>query len=178
MTDPSLPRHELHQTPAYRLFVYAHPSSSAKGRQAYVSALQAEAKRRNVTPINTPDVEVAVIYSTKRPASIRADVDNIMKPTLDGLKGLAYDDDRVVRAVSARIFDRCRPFVIASDSVEAVGFLNPIDNPVHDDVIIVCLYSPSRMKALGGDEAVRARLKQEALDETAAVFNDIYALGR
>jgi hypothetical protein len=123
-----------------------------------------------VTPINTPDVEVAVIYSTKRTANLRADVDNIIKPTLDGLKGLAYDDDRVVRAVSARIFDRCKPFAIASDSVEAVAFLNPIDHPAHDDVIIVCLYSPSRMEELGGDEAVRTRLRQEALNETAAAF--------
>ena len=137
-----------------------------------MSALRAEAMRRNVTPIDTPDVEVAVIYSTKRRANLRADVDNIIKPTLDGLKGLAYVDDRVVRAVSARIFDRCGPFVIASDSVDAVGFLNPIDHPVHDDVIIVCLYSPSRMEALGGGEAVLARLRQEALDETAAAFRE------
>jgi hypothetical protein len=137
-----------------------------------VSALRAEAKRGNVTPIKTPDVEVAVIYSTKRAANLRMDVDNIIIPTLNGLKGLAYDDDQVVRAVSARIFDRCKPFVIASDSVDAVGFINPIDHPAYTNVIIVCLYSRSRMEELGGDEAVRARLRQEALDETASAFRE------
>jgi Holliday junction resolvase RusA-like endonuclease len=170
MTNVALPKHELEQVPVYQLFVYARPSSSGKGRQAYVSALQVEARRQNVTPIDMPDVEIAMIYSTKRPASIRADVDNILKPTLDGLKGIAYVDDRVVRAVSARIFDRSGPFLIWLDSVDAVGLLNSINHPDHDDVIIVYLYSPSRTEEMGGREAVRARLRQEALDETRSVY--------
>ena len=170
MTDPSLPRHEIEQIPVYRLFVYARPTNRGKGKATFVSALQAEAQKRNVTPMSTPDVEVAVIYSTKRHMSLRADVDNILKPTLDGLKGIAYVDDRVVRAVSARLFDRCGPFAIASDSMETVGLFNSMNHPEHDDVCIVCLYSPSRMVEMGGREAVHARLNLEALGETGSIF--------
>ena len=84
MTDPSLPRHEIEQIPVYRLFVYARPSNRGRGKATFVLALKAEAKKRNVTLMSTPDVEVAVIYSTKRRVNLRADVDNILKPTLDG----------------------------------------------------------------------------------------------
>lgn len=46
----------------------------------------------------------AVIYYFHRRAS-EQDADNISKPVLDALEGLAYEDDRIVRYRQAAMFD-------------------------------------------------------------------------
>ena len=58
------------------------------------------------SPIETSDIEVEIIHSTAVKQAERMDTDNIQKPTLDALKGIAYADDAQVSHVDATLFDR------------------------------------------------------------------------
>ena len=49
-------------------------------------------------------MEVEVLYSGRFSAGTRKDIDNILKPTLDALNGVAYVDDKQVRSVTATLF--------------------------------------------------------------------------
>ena len=73
--------HKQAETPAYVLWVESRPSTKAKGKEAYVRAIQDAAKAEIAEPIHTDDVEVEIVYSTT--AKEPPDVDNAGKPTLD-----------------------------------------------------------------------------------------------
>ena len=50
-------------------------------------------------PIASKRIDVEIFFQAKTP--LRADVDNIIKPILDALKGIVYLDDSQVRSVRA-----------------------------------------------------------------------------
>ena len=102
-------------------------------------------------------VEVEINYSTLAEEGVRADIDNVIKPTLDALKEVVYRDDRQVRSVTATIFDRNRGNMITG-LVEYMGHL--FDSP-DEDVLLIAIYSDSRLHELGGKEAVKKKRFEE-----------------
>ncbi len=81
------------------------------------------------------------------------DADSVDKPTLDALKGIAYRDDAQVRSVTATIFDRNVGHYVAG-RVEHMGrlFYSP-----HPDIVLIMIYSDSRLQELGGEAEVQRR---------------------
>jgi hypothetical protein len=62
----------------------------------------------------------------------RLDADNVNKPTLDALKGVAYTDDAQVRSATATVFDRTASNLVHG-RVQHMGrlFYSP-----HPDVVL------------------------------------------
>lgn len=104
-------------------------------------------------PITANDIEVEVVYSTIRKATERLDADNVNKPTLDALKGVAYTDDAQVRSATATVFDRNTNPTL-DGRVEHMGrlFYSP-----HPDVVLVIIYSDTRLAELGGEQEVQRK---------------------
>ena len=144
-------RHRRFDTPAYLIWVGAKPIVGAKGKPAYMEAVAAEARNVVERAIDQPDVEIEVLYASRGNPNVRADVDNILKPTLDALKGIVYADDRQVRSVTATVFDLDVGAVVAG-RVEYYGKLFLSGNP---DMLLICVYSDSRLQFLGGEAAIR-----------------------
>jgi hypothetical protein len=146
--------------PAYRLWLYERPFLKGKGKQQYMAALRQEASRHVATPISSDDIELSLVYSTTSPLAERADVDNILKPTLDALKGIAYTDDEQVRAVSSRIFQGM-PFCVNPTEYVSLTLIEPLVRSGFRDLIVVSIFSDKRLAELGGKEKVRARIDEE-----------------
>jgi len=164
-------RHRRLDTPAYLVWVEHRPSNSGKGREAYQEAVRLAAAREIAKPIPADDVEVDVIYSTLAKPAERMDADNVNKPTLDALKGVAYRDDAQVRSVTSTIFDRAASHRVAG-RVEHMGrlFYSP-----HPDVVLIMIYSDSRLHELGGEaEVQRQRYEawQREFDATLGVIRE------
>jgi Endodeoxyribonuclease RusA len=91
------------------------------------------------------------------------DADNIQKPTLDALQGVAYVNDAQVRHVDSTVFDR-NDVGVVNGRVEHIGrlFYTP-----HPHVVLIRIYSDSRLEELGGAPAV----SQKRYDEWAKDFD-------
>jgi len=90
---------------AYDLLVFErHRSLDAKGSRAYREAVADAARKAIPNPIESPDVFVEIFYSTQAGAP-QADIVEIIKPTLDALKGIAYVDEGQIQSVTAAVFD-------------------------------------------------------------------------
>ncbi len=150
-------RHRRSSTPAYLVWVEHRPSSSAKGKATYFEAVRAAAASEIINPIVVDDVEVEIIYSTVAQASQRLDTDNVNKPTLDALTGIAYLDDAQVRSVTSTLFDRNINHVM-DGRVEHMGRLFYSPNP---HVVLILIYSDSRLAELGGEHEVQRRRYKE-----------------
>ena len=146
-------RYRRANTPAYLIWVVQRPSTSGKGKEAYLSAVKVSAACEIAEPITVADIEVEVVYSTTAKPAERMDTDNINKPTLDALKGVAYVDDAQVRSVTATIFDKTASHHVEG-RVEHLGQLFYSPNP---DVILIMIYSDSRLRDLGGEPEVQRR---------------------
>jgi len=159
-------KHRESQVPTYLLWVAQKPSKGNKGKAAYVSAVKKAAAQEIPAPIRTSDIGVEVVYSTQLSKGIRLDIDNVLKPTLDALKGVAYVDDSQTRWVSATLIDRNQPGLL-SGRVELVGRLLDRTKP---DVVLVVIYSDERLRELGGKKLVAQKrmnsyLKGEKADK-------------
>ena len=159
MNDKDLIRHRQIDTPAYLFWVRAKPhiKGRGKGKKSYMMAVRQAAATQVCLPITEKDIEVEINYSTLAEEGVRADIDNVIKPTLDALKEVVYRDDRQVRSVTATIFDRNRGNMITG-LVEYMGHL--FDSP-DEDVLLIAIYSDSRLHELGGKEAVKKKRFEE-----------------
>lgn len=160
-------RHTKAQTPAYLVWVEQRPSSSGMGKTAYFDAVKDAAAAEIATPITASDIEVEIVYSTTRKPTQRLDADNVNKPTLDALKGVAYTDDRQVRSVTSTVFDRNVSNVV-DGRVEHMGRLFYSPAP---DVVLIMIYSDARLAELGGEGEVQRRRYeqwQRDFDQTLA----------
>jgi Holliday junction resolvase RusA-like endonuclease len=146
-------RHTRAQTPAYLIWVDHRPSSRGAGKATYFDAVKTAAAAEIKTPITADDIDVEIVYGTVRKHDERLDADNVNKPTLDALKGIAYRDDRQVRSVSSTVFDRKATNTVHG-RVEHMGrlFYSP-----HPDVALIMIYSDARLSELGGEEEVQRR---------------------
>ncbi len=150
--------HPTAEVPAYVICTSERPTQKGKGGTAYRNAIQAEAKKKINTPITTSDIAVEVIYSTEHPSPHRKDIDNAVKPTLDALEGFAFKNDAQVRSVTGTLIDRTSEQVM-SGRVEYVGKLMAGPN-----VVLIAIYSNSRLKELGGAQVVEQKRMEEYLN--------------
>ena len=121
------------------------------------------ARQKIIDPIKAFDVEVEVLYSGRFSAGTRKDIDNIIKPTLDALNGVAYVDDKQVRSVTATLF-------VKDERIRIQGYaqyLAPLIYSDGDHAVLVAIYSDSRLDELGGEERVRAEREQRELKQIA-----------
>lgn len=86
----------------YRLWIAGTPKSRQSSTfQRYRDSIQQVARREFASPLNGP-VEVEVVFADR--GVPRPDADNVLKPILDALKGIAYhDDSQVVSAKAHRL---------------------------------------------------------------------------
>jgi Holliday junction resolvase RusA-like endonuclease len=157
--------------------VEARPTFNGRGKNAYYAAVKAAAAAVIDRPITTSDIELEIIYSTALNPAQRLDADNVNKPTLDALKGVAYLDDAQVRHVDSTLFDRTGGQV--TGRVEHIQRLFYTAQP---HVLLISIYSDTRLAELGGESVVthrryiefereyEARLRQGALDAAAAAL--------
>jgi len=150
-------QHSRKQTPAHLLWVEVRPTHRGKGKIAYYDAVQQAARGVIATPITTRDIEVEIAYSSRTRQATRLDADNVNKPTLDALKGVAYADDSQVRSVRSTVFDRSAAASV-DGRIEHMGrlFYSP-----HDHVVLIMIYSDSRLAELGGETEVMRRRYEE-----------------
>ena len=91
----------VRRRPAFRIWIPGVPKSfQSKGsKNAYVAKIRKAAKAVVPRPTKSPRVDIEIFFVSKR--TMRADVDNVIKPILDALVGIVYDDDKQVRSVRA-----------------------------------------------------------------------------
>ncbi|OGW38316.1 MAG: hypothetical protein A2Y97_08905 [Nitrospirae bacterium RBG_13_39_12] len=152
-------RHRRIDLPSYLFVVYERPSSLQRrgNTQQYKDAVRKEATKHIASPIFSDDVEIEICWVTRVREGIRADIDNIIKPTLDALVGIAFDDDKRVRSVTSTLIDRKKDNTLSA-YVEDLGPLIYINK---DDAVQIAIYSDRRLAELGDEEAVRKQRYEE-----------------
>ncbi len=140
-------------TPAYLVWIEQRPTAKGKGKQAYFDAIRRAAQSEIASPIKTDDIEIEIVYATNQKRGRRKDADNVNKPTLDALKGIAYDDDRQVRSVSSTVFDKN----LASTVNGRVEHIGPLFYSGKPHVVLIMIYSDARLAELGGEHEVQRR---------------------
>jgi crossover junction endodeoxyribonuclease RusA len=95
----------------FEFFVAAVPRSmdaSPDSRQRWKAQLQEAARRRVAELVEFPwldDRPLALSVYYFPPTPMVGDIDNVIKPIMDALVGVAYIDDRVVERVLAQKFE-------------------------------------------------------------------------
>jgi len=91
----------VRRKPAFRIWIPGVPKSlQSKGsKEAYVQKIREAAKSVVPRPTKSPRVDVEIFFVSEH--TMRADVDNVIKPILDALVGVVYFDDKQVRSVRA-----------------------------------------------------------------------------
>jgi Holliday junction resolvase RusA-like endonuclease len=130
--------------PAYGFYAPCRPTyNSPKGKEEYQKAIAEAARKEIERPIEADDIEVEILYVTTEPEK-SLDVDNVGKPTLDALKGIAYIDDRQVRAIRIVRFDKTKPHRISG----RIGPIKAIYESADPHNVWIWIYSYSRSKEL------------------------------
>jgi Holliday junction resolvase RusA-like endonuclease len=150
-------RHRRFEIPCYEVWVEARPTFNGRGKEAYYAAVKKAAGEVIHEPILANDVEIETIYSTTQDPGQRMDADNVNKPTLDALKGIAYRDDAQVRDAKVTMFDRASEREV-SGRVEHIVRLSQTSQP---HVLLIRVYSDTRLMTMGGEAAVQARRAAE-----------------
>ena len=153
MEPKDVVRHRRFDTPVYQIWVYHQPKQKRRSKQMYIELVRAEAATVIENPIVSSDVEVEILYSTQIDKGVRADIDNVIKPTLDGLKGVAYADDSQVRSVTATLFDRTRDNILSG----RVEYLGPLFYSGDSHVLLISIYSDTCLAEHGGEETLTQR---------------------
>ena len=86
--------------PLFRIWVPAYPKSSQADKQnlgRYRETIRAAAREVITEPTKSRRLDVEIFFQAD--SLLRPDVDNIMKPILDALRGILYEDDSQVRSV-------------------------------------------------------------------------------
>lgn len=140
-------------TPAYLIWVEQRPTMNGKGKKLFYNAVQQAARVEISSPITADDIEIEIVYVTDVEKANRKDTDNVNKPILDALEGFAYSNDRQVRSVGCTVFDKKSPSTV-SGRVEHVGCLFYSDK---SHVVLIMVYSDTRLAELGGEKEVQHR---------------------
>jgi hypothetical protein len=88
---------------------------------------------------------------------------------LDALEGVAYSNDRQVRSVSCTVFDKQSSFDV-SGRVEHVGRLFYSDK---SHVVLIMVYSDTRLAELGGEKEVQNRRYNEWQQNFDTMLSDL-----
>jgi Holliday junction resolvase RusA-like endonuclease len=146
-------KHNRHETPAYLIWVEERPTMNGKGKQVYYDAVQAAARLEIANPITSDDIKIEIAYATSVKRDERKDVDNVNKPTLDALEGVAYLNDRQVRSVTSTIFDKN----MLPEVEGRAEYMGRLFYPNKPHVLLIRIYSDTRLAELGGEQEVQRR---------------------
>jgi len=144
--------------PAYILVVAERPRTAHPSK--YRQAVTEQARRKIPTPIIQNDIEVEIVYGTRVRRGTRADIDNVIKPTLDALEKVAYKDDSQVRSVTSMLVDTTKGF----DSLQKLGVVGLrvevlrvfLPYLAKEHGVLIAIYSDCRLQELGGENQVSA----------------------
>lgn len=91
----------LKRKPVFRIWVPGIPKSSqSKGAKTkYVQVIQKATKEQVPYPVRSGRIDIEIFFVAL--STMRADVDNIIKPILDALVNIVFFDDKQVRSVRA-----------------------------------------------------------------------------
>lgn len=96
----------------YRLWIDGTPKSrQSSSFQRYRDSIQRVARQEFLAPLSGR-LEVEVVFADKN--HTRPDTDNVLKPIMDALKGIAYFDDGQVVSAKAHLLP-------VDDSLRSVG---------------------------------------------------------
>jgi crossover junction endodeoxyribonuclease RusA len=79
------------------------PKETKQFEQAIKTLAKMQLFRENVGPLSVP-INVGIIIGSVK--LLRGDIDNYAKSILDGLNGIAYIDDRLIRTLGVRILEK------------------------------------------------------------------------
>jgi hypothetical protein len=126
-------------------------SLQADGVQKYKEAIKKAASTK--FPVGATDREwlyVRIIFFTWKKRG--PDIDNIIKPIVDALKGVVYRDDKQIsQCVSTRI-DLVQPYNVSSDNISSDLYQELIDmiNAKRGDVLYIEVDTSSSQRAMFG----------------------------
>lgn len=86
--------------PLFRIWVPGYPKSSQADKQSlerYKEGIRTAARKLIPEPTKSRRLDVEIFFQAE--SLLRPDVDNIIKPVLDALMGVLYEDDSQVRSV-------------------------------------------------------------------------------
>ena len=86
--------------PIFRIWVPGYPKSSQANRSSldpYKEGIRTAAKEIIPQPTKSRRLDIEIFFQAE--SLLRPDVDNVIKPILDALKGIVYEDDSQVRSV-------------------------------------------------------------------------------
>jgi hypothetical protein len=118
------------------------PGQKSGSNKNYVLKIRDAASAQINMPSNSPRISVEVFFCAR--SIYRPDVDNVLKPILDALKGIAYQDDMQVRSVRA----------VAIPKDDAIIFSERIDRDIllrlfKGDEFLVSVYEGVRLPSGG-----------------------------
>ena len=157
--------------PAYFLSTEYQPrTGKRKKKQSEIlkNELKKAAKEENVTMIEGDDIDVEIIYARRPSKKSRADIDNLTRLLVNGLEGIAYDNDNKVRTFSGTFIDlnRLQELRFPPNYVETIKRF-ALDL-MSQQRVIICIYSDSQLEKLNGAEKVareRAERCSQIVDE-------------
>lgn len=91
----------LKRKPVFRIWIPGIPKSSqSKGAKTkYIQLIQEATKEQVPYPVGSGRIDIEIFFVALH--TMRADVDNIIKPILDALGNIVYFDDKQVRSIRA-----------------------------------------------------------------------------
>lgn len=104
------------QKPIVRIWIPGSPRAARKNsgaRRLYVEQIRKVASEVVPHPIKSTRIDVEIFFHAD--TSLRADVDNVIKPILDALIGVVYEDDRQVRSVKVTALPKGDAFRSSGD---------------------------------------------------------------
>ena len=114
--------------PLYSIWINGKPMNfrnrSKSIKAAYKAKIQTETKKCITTPWGSKRLDIEVWFSAD--CAIRPDVDNVTKPILDALEGIAYVNDSQVRSIKTGYLPRNDAIKVAAEDEE--DFLRLLSN--------------------------------------------------
>lgn len=105
----------------FAVVIARRPVSGQKGpNHSYKKAIREAAQGRIGRPFTAGSLYARIVW-LHRPRR-EQDVDNILKPILDALKGVVYDDDKRVTQCLAAAIDRSAEVVLSDSRVSDRGY--------------------------------------------------------
>lgn len=126
-------------------------SLQADGVQKYKEAIKKTVSAK--FPVGATDREwlyVRIIFFTWKKGG--PDIDNIIKPIVDALKGVVYRDDKQISQCLSTRIDLVQPYNVSSDNISSDLYQELIDmiNAKRGDVLYIEVDTSSSQRAMFG----------------------------
>lgn len=129
--------------PAYDFFVFEKARTLDKECvRRYKNAVARGARKTIPSPLETSDITVEILYSTRSNVP-KADIDDVIRPTLEGLEGIAYREAGQVRSVTATFFDRGQNLTLSKKG----GYMGPFLFSSNQHVFLIRIFSEAALRS-------------------------------